>query len=467
MSKVGLKSSGLGRSILLVGICGAGCFTLGFLTSRYMTKNAQKKNQSTNTNFDPVPIMINEGLALARLELEQLRIQQSNIEQLQKQEQELQELREIQNKKQETERNEKDKANEETPQLPVSFSVRKIVDYIEEGDDLEFSGTFNPVYINPPGHSTVVLSDELSLQHTELRRMVSDYLSEIECVKIVRNAQLIEIQHSLRIEDALSILMRNNIRCCSVFKPGRRWRSRSTIGFMTVWSANSALMGQETYEPDTLRVHQALSKCVTTFHNSFIMEAIKHMKQGHHHVGIRNDRGDIYAILSQGDVIKCIYDGLLGLEGPESTVLEQTIRELGIQATGDLHVVRDDCNTRESFQMMAKHCVASLPIVDTDGRIKDVISASDIRLLGLPLGSTVSDMLTHRASEFSNTCRNSVKSHYKNDFKHKVVTCTLDTTLAQALELIHEYHIHQLYIVDENDLPIGHLSLLDLLHIMC
>ena len=109
--------------------------------------------------------------------------------------------------------------------------------------------------------------------------------------------------------------------------------------------------------------------------------------------------------------------------------------------------------------------IRSLPIIsDKTNKIVGVISASDIRVLGLPMNESIKDLLSIDASSFSKKTRKTLKEHYTNTFSDQiVVTCTLKSTLREVFDSLFTYHIHQLYVLNDSGLPIGKVSLVDII----
>jgi len=102
---------------------------------------------------------------------------------------------------------------------------------------------------------------------------------------------------------------------------------------------------------------------------------------------------------------------------------------------------------------MRENGASAVAIVDDDGKLVDVLSVSDLRLIGHDL--TKLERVTRTVEEFSS---------FKTTKVAPVVVYACDT-VAYVTQRLLENKIHRLYVVDGENKPIGVVTLGDFLHL--
>jgi CBS domain-containing protein len=113
--------------------------------------------------------------------------------------------------------------------------------------------------------------------------------------------------------------------------------------------------------------------------------------------------------------------------------------------------VRDDVPIAEAAQLLDKHHISGLPVVDRDGELVGVLSQTDLlrarvidHLWSVLPGLAVRHLMTTPA-----------------------VVATEETTIDDAAVLMEQNHIHRLVVVGpDRRTPVGILSVSDLIHQM-
>jgi len=116
----------------------------------------------------------------------------------------------------------------------------------------------------------------------------------------------------------------------------------------------------------------------------------------------------------------------------------------------DLIVVRANAPIEQATELMDRHHVSGLPVVDTDGTLVGVISQTDI--------------VRARSTEYLWT--NWPGLSVRHLMTSPPITVRRSTTLSVAAARMERHHVHRLVVVADDDetLPIGILSVTDLVH---
>ncbi|TMQ07608.1 MAG: CBS domain-containing protein [Deltaproteobacteria bacterium] len=106
------------------------------------------------------------------------------------------------------------------------------------------------------------------------------------------------------------------------------------------------------------------------------------------------------------------------------------------------------CHVNDSLsaaaQKMWDHDCGALPVVNDEGRVTGMITDRDICMAACIQGRRLDELLVNCA------------------MGRHVVTVGLEQTIAQVAQLMAEHQIRRLPVVDEDDLPVGVISLNDL-----
>jgi CBS domain-containing protein len=146
--------------------------------------------------------------------------------------------------------------------------------------------------------------------------------------------------------------------------------------------------------------------------------------------------------------------------GPESRVKDLVVR--------DVVSVRPDDPLNEAVTLMFENRISAVPVVDTRGRCRGILSTTDlIGLLGKLSESPVEpDEMNRFAAEIADANQRSARLEQRKVeevMTRDVITVGLeDTVLAAAREMLRN-RVHRLIVVDQHQRVIGILSTMDLL----
>jgi CBS domain-containing protein len=146
------------------------------------------------------------------------------------------------------------------------------------------------------------------------------------------------------------------------------------------------------------------------------------------------------------------HDGRTAERRDAMMATDPTIRE-GDLCVADLMTIDPitvaiDATIEESEDLMRRHRVSGLPVVDEAGRLMGVISQTDILYLDVP---AVRDLIRHRARGI----------RVGEVMSAPPVTIDANASLQDAAIRMHTERIHRLVAVDDHGRPIGVISAMD------
>lgn len=191
-----------------------------------------------------------------------------------------------------------------------------------------------------------------------------------------------------------------------------------------------------------------------------IMSVFGEMARGLHRVVINLEDGT-RRIISQTDVIRFLFaygprlakhGGWTNMAGEQAAFIsprDQTLEQSGIGA-GSVFTVPTDITAVDAYRRMDRAKVRAAAVVDANGAIITTISVSDLR--GLK-SSTLKTVLRPVLAFLQ---------HHRGDF-HISHTCTKSDTLQTVMMMMLTYHVHRLWVVDDDSKPVGVVSMTDLI----
>eukprot|EP00004_Rigifila_ramosa_P018790 TRINITY_DN4714_c0_g1_i2.p4 TRINITY_DN4714_c0_g1~~TRINITY_DN4714_c0_g1_i2.p4 ORF type:complete len:205 (-),score=47.96 TRINITY_DN4714_c0_g1_i2:49-663(-) len=168
-----------------------------------------------------------------------------------------------------------------------------------------------------------------------------------------------------------------------------------------------------------------------------------------HRLALFDKRGAITNIVSQSDVVKY-------LSGHTDKLGELRTKTVG-ELTGTSHpiCIRQEKPAVEAFELMDKHRVSGVGVIDHEGVLVSAISSSDLR------GITAADLskLLLPVERFLARTPGNAAFHQMQP----PITCTADETLATIVKRLAHHKAHRIFVVDHAGKPVGVVSLSDIL----
>lgn len=115
-----------------------------------------------------------------------------------------------------------------------------------------------------------------------------------------------------------------------------------------------------------------------------------------------------------------------------------------IKQKGGVLNVRSDSTVTESAEIMRDHNVGCVLVEDKDGRIEGILTERDIIAKVVAISGDPDDHIVGRIMTTS------------------VLTCTLQTSVSEAQQLMASHRIRHLPVVDDEGMPIGVISVRDI-----
>jgi CBS domain-containing protein len=177
-------------------------------------------------------------------------------------------------------------------------------------------------------------------------------------------------------------------------------------------------------------------------------------ERGLHRVPVLDQQRRILHLITQSQLAKFLDDNL-DILGPKRFKKISSVPHFFKQVLS----VKEDTMVVDAFHKIAENGVTGLAVVNEHGRLRANISTRDLKLISYDarmfwrLGSTVKNFLIKLRKEYQ----------AKHNRPRTIVTAKPTDTIESIIRKLHELQVHRVYIVDENKMPIGEVSIRDLL----
>uniref|UniRef100_J3L9R3 CBS domain-containing protein n=2 Tax=Oryza brachyantha TaxID=4533 RepID=J3L9R3_ORYBR len=232
---------------------------------------------------------------------------------------------------------------------------------------------------------------------------------------------------------------------------------------LTLWTLHPNTSVLDCMETFSKGVHRALVPLESAAENVVAVELV--------------EAAPAYRMLTQMDVVRFLRAHGAELRG----ILSRPVRDAGAVSEA-VFAVASSTKVIEAVRTMRATSLAAVPVVDAavdaqilqDGRGKRVVetfSATDLRdcpvaqlrsWLGIGVTEFKKKVSVYRAS--GNDARAGDEEEERR--QRKMVTCSPESTLGEAIEKAAAHHVHRLWVVDEEGLLAGVVSLTDVLRVV-
>jgi CBS domain-containing protein len=213
------------------------------------------------------------------------------------------------------------------------------------------------------------------------------------------------------------------------------------------------------------KIDYKLDDAVTIDESASILDALKlSLDNKIHRVLVLNADGKLSNLITQSRIIQFVAVMLDNL--PKTS---KSLAELNLGVSPVL-TISEDQTAFHAFKLMKEKRVSGLAVVDANGKLVGSISASDLKIIGYDvkfwnlLGLSVKDYL----NEINKSGHPEYRSHLflwarEPNGPPIVIKCKKTDTLKFATKLLNFYRVHRVYIVDDDNRPVGILTLREVL----
>ncbi|XP_010063474.3 SNF1-related protein kinase regulatory subunit gamma-like PV42b [Eucalyptus grandis] len=344
---------------------------------------------------------------------------------------------------------------------------------------------------------------------------------------ILHKRRLVDVPHTASLADTMNVLVTNRVLAVPVAAPPGRWIGaggsmileadqetgavrKQYIGIVTMLDILSHIaedgdydvqkvrddqrdLGKKMATPVSLVIgHNLEGLSLWTFNpNTSILDCMEVLSKGIHRALVPIDShmeniagvelvesAPSYRMLTQMDVVQFLKDHSSEMEG----IATRSIREVGA-VSRHVYVITDQTKVIEAIKCMRVAMINAVPIVasedfehdhsqllDLEGegrKLMGTFSATDLRGCHL---ATLQSWLSATALDFTEKISKSplcaVGPGQGSARPREPVTCTDGSSLAEAMDKAVEKHVHRVWVVDQQGLLTGVVSLTDMIRVL-
>lgn len=277
---------------------------------------------------------------------------------------------------------------------------------------------------------------------------------------IPTSAKLVVFDTQLLVKKAFFALVYNGVRAAPLWDSQRQ----NFVGMLTITdfikilqmyytSPNVAMDELEEHRLETWRqvLKGSVMPLVSIEPESSLFDAIRMLitNRIHRLPVIDPETGNVLYILTHKRILRFLF--LYINELPKPAYLQSKLRDLRIGTLSDIETATEETSIIDALRKFVNRRVSALPLIDENGRLKDIYAKFDVINLAAEKTYNNLDVSLKTANE------------HRNEWFEGVQKCTLDETLFDVMERIVRAEVHRLVVVDEEDKVIGIISLSDLL----
>ncbi|XP_022834518.1 5'-AMP-activated protein kinase subunit gamma-2-like isoform X1 [Spodoptera litura] len=277
---------------------------------------------------------------------------------------------------------------------------------------------------------------------------------------IPTSAKLVVFDTQLLVKKAFFALVYNGVRAAPLWDSQRQ----KFVGMLTITdfikilqmyytSPNVAMEELEEHRLETWRqvLKGSVVPLVSIGPDNSLFDAIRMLitNRIHRLPVIDPETGNVLYILTHKRILRFLFLYINDL--PKPSYLQNKLRDLRIGTLNDIETATEDTSIIDALRKFVNRRVSALPLIDSEGRLKDIYAKFDVINLAAEKTYNNLDVSLKTANE------------HRNEWFEGVQKCTLDETLFDVMERIVRAEVHRLVVVDENDKVIGIISLSDLL----
>ncbi|CAH4038701.1 5'-AMP-activated protein kinase subunit gamma-2-like isoform X2 [Pieris brassicae] len=277
---------------------------------------------------------------------------------------------------------------------------------------------------------------------------------------IPTSAKLVVFDTQLLVKKAFFALVYNGVRAAPLWDSQRQ----EYVGMLTITdfikilqmyytSADVAMDELEEHRLETWRqvLKGSVVPLVSIGPDSSLYEAIRILitNRIHRLPVIDPETGNVLYILTHKRILRFLF--LYINELPKPKYLQNKLRDLNIGTLNNIETATEETSIIEALRKFVNRRVSALPIIDTEGRLKDIYAKFDVINLAAEKTYNNLDVTLKKANE------------HRNEWFEGVQKCNLDETLYEVMERIVRAEVHRLVVVNEEDKVTGIISLSDLL----
>lgn len=343
-------------------------------------------------------------------------------------------------------------------------------------------------YRSEPHHSVLLANDTDTKTVLSPSQYVPDFLKSQPALSIVPEDERgkIDVVYGNHVaSEALALMSKNNILSVPIYDR----ELKAYVGFVDYLDLASLVVGivqnlSQEYYPDvaisSLQPEQKnklahgakkqfsakklfdiadLSKndpYIPILKSATLYQAIEALaKFGIHRVPIVDEEQKIDAIVSQSAVLDFLYSNLEKF----ATKAKKSVADMLSNRADVTEVLTmpESSPAFEAFELMLKNKVSAVGIVNEDGKLVGVISATDLRIIG-PHCATLA-LLFDPVKDLLDQSR-----ELNTAMLVRVVKATTSDTLGIVIESMQDNKVHRVFVVDEDDKPTCVLSMKDVLN---
>ncbi|NXX76501.1 AAKG3 kinase, partial [Urocolius indicus] len=311
------------------------------------------------------------------------------------------------------------------------------------------------------GNEVLGLGPENDLQSPDAEVYMHFMRSHCCYDAVPTSCKLVVFDISLEIKKAFVALVANGLRAAPLWDS----KTQSFVGMLTITDFINIL--HRYYRSPLVQIYEVEEHKIETWREVYLQGSFKplvHISPSHslfdavyslikHKIHrlpvIEPVSGNVLHILTHKRILKFLH--IFGSTIPKPRFLKKTVQELCIGTFRDVAVVPETAPVYTALEIFVDRRVSALPVINDAGQVVGLYSRFDVIHLAAQKTYNNLDISVREALRQRSICLEGV------------LTCYPHESMEDVIDRMAEEQVHRLVLVDENQYPLGIVSLSDVL----
>jgi len=178
-----------------------------------------------------------------------------------------------------------------------------------------------------------------------------------------------------------------------------------------------------------------------------------------HRVLIHNEEGELVGLLTQSTILRFLQQN----KSKVSSLMNQKAKDVWPVGQKKVETIDFDKFVIDVLCTLVDKEISGIAVVNNEGQIVGNISASDLKRMSVDHPLQLCYDVYESIKTFMNITGDKNKPHNERLPKFDPIVVKTDDTVGQVVDTIVSKRIHRVYVVDENNRPVGEISLCDII----
>jgi len=298
-----------------------------------------------------------------------------------------------------------------------------------------------------------------------------------DLIQLNKAWSFITVNETSTVGDVISILKDHKISSAPVVnKQGKSIGLVDILDLLTFACGKLSFKETPTFAISKIAIEEFLKKAVKDLPNvsgrapykelpihATLQDVLQLLAQKNvHRVLIRNEAEDFVGLITQSAMVRYLQQKKDNL----SDFMNQRVKDLWPIGQKQTETIDFNCFVIDALARLEEKQISGIAVVNTKGQIIGNISASDLKRMDVKRPLQMCFDVYQSIRVFMNLSDEKDKPSNRKLPTFEPIIVKPDDTLSQVVDIVVSKEVHRVYVVDEDQKPVGEISLCDIMQKM-